>query len=135
MNVIVEERKRFCLFNKKNVFFKRRKINQNLHIMANSGKGFTLGLITGAAIGSIVALLYAPDSGSNLRGKVTYRVSTYGDEINRLIKKLKVEKEKIASDAKQKGDDVVSDAKKRADDLIKEAEALLDNIERTKPKN
>jgi gas vesicle protein len=103
--------------------------------MANSGKGFALGLLTGAAIGSIVALLYAPDSGSKLRGKVTYKVSAYGDEINKLIRKLKAEKEKIASDAKQQGDNVVSDAKKRADDLIKEAEALLDNIEKTKPNN
>lgn len=102
--------------------------------MSNSGKGFALGLLTGAVIGSVVALLYAPDTGSKLRGKVTYRVGTYMDEINRLIKNLKAEKEKIASDAKQKGDDVVTDAKKRADDLIKEAEALLVNIEKSRPK-
>lgn len=103
--------------------------------MSQSGKGFTLGLLTGALIGSIVALLYAPDSGTKLRGRVSYRVSSYGDEINRLIKKLKAEKENISSDAKQKGDDIVSDAKKRADDLIKEAEALLVNIEKGKAKN
>ena len=103
--------------------------------MAKSGKDFTLGFITGAAVGSIIALLYAPDSGSKLRGKVTYKVSAYGEEINKLIRKLKAEKEKIASDAKKQGDDVVSDAKKRADDLIKEAEALLDNIDKSKPKN
>lgn len=103
--------------------------------MRRSGLGFTLGFFAGAIIGSAVALLYAPDSGSNTRGRLTYRMSSYGDEINKLIKKLKAEKEKIASDAKQKGDDVVTDAKKRADDLIKEAEALLQNIEKTKPRN
>ncbi|PKD45302.1 YtxH domain-containing protein [Rhodohalobacter barkolensis] len=98
--------------------------------MSNSGKGFTLGFITGTLVGSAVALLYAPDSGSNTRGKISYQVSNYVDELNKLINQLKNEREKIASDAKQKGDDVVSDAKKRADDLIKEAEALLENIEK-----
>lgn len=102
--------------------------------MSRTSKGFIIGFISGAAIGTVAALLYAPDSGSNTRGKLSYRVSAYGDEINHLIKKLKAEKEKFTSDAKQKSDDVVTDAKKRADDLIKEAEALLDNIEKTKPK-
>ncbi|TVR18892.1 MAG: YtxH domain-containing protein [Balneolaceae bacterium] len=102
--------------------------------MSRTSKGFIIGFISGAALGTAAALLYAPDSGSNTRGKLSYRVSAYGDEINHLIKKLKAEKEKFTSDAKQKSDDVVTDAKKRADDLIKEAEALLDNIEKTKPK-
>lgn len=102
--------------------------------MSKSGLGFTIGFFTGAIVGSALALMYAPDSGSNTRGRITYRMSSYGDEINKLINKLKAEKEKIASDAKQKGDDVVIDAKKRADDLIREAEALLQNIEKTKPK-
>lgn len=100
--------------------------------MSKSGKDFALGLITGALIGSIAAILYAPDSGSNTRGRLSYQLSKYVDEINKLIDQLKDEKEKFSSDAKQKGDDVVSDAKKRADDLIKEAETLLENIEKSK---
>lgn len=103
--------------------------------MSQSGKGFTLGFLTGALVGSVVALLYAPDSGTKLRGQVSYRVSSYADEINKLIRQLKAEKENISSDAKQKGDDIVTDAKKRADDLIQEAEALLSNIEKGKAKN
>jgi gas vesicle protein len=100
--------------------------------MNRSGTNFTIGFIAGALVGSAVALLYAPDSGLNTRGRISYRVSSYGDEINKLIKKLKAEQKKFSSDAKQKGDDVVTDAKKRADDLIKEAEALLENIEKSK---
>ncbi|MEX0648112.1 MAG: YtxH domain-containing protein [Balneolaceae bacterium] len=100
--------------------------------MNRSGKAFTLGLLAGSFIGSAVALLYAPDSGSNTRGKLSYRLSTYLDELNRVVEQLKDEKEKISSDAKQKSDKIVSDAKKQADDLIKEAETLLQNIERSK---
>ena len=100
--------------------------------MSNSGKDFTLGLLTGAIIGSVTAILYAPDKGSNTRGKISYQLSKYIDEINNLIQKLQDEKNKFSSDAKQKGDDVVTDAKKRADDLIREAETLLENIEKSK---
>ncbi|PWN06760.1 YtxH domain-containing protein [Rhodohalobacter mucosus] len=98
--------------------------------MSSSGKDFTIGLVAGALIGSAVAILYAPDSGSNTRDKISYRLSTYVDELNKLIDELQNEKEKYVSDAKKKGDDVVSDAKKRADDLIREAESLLENIEK-----
>lgn len=101
--------------------------------MSKPGKDFTLGLLTGALIGSAVSLLYAPDSGTTTRGKLSYRLSSYLDELNRLVEKLKDEKEKISSDAKQKSDQIVSDAKKQADDLIREAENLLENIERSKP--
>ncbi len=94
-----------------------------------------MGFLTGAVVGSVVALLYAPESGSKLRGQVSYRVSSYKDDVNKLIRQLKAEKEKISSEAKKQGDDVVTDAKKRADDLIKEAEALLSNIEKGKIKN
>lgn len=100
--------------------------------MSNSGKDFTLGFVAGAIVGSAMALLYAPDSGSNIRGRISYRLSSYVDDLNNLIKKLQNEKEKFSSDAKQKSDDLVSDAKKRADDLIREAETLLQNIEKKK---
>ena len=103
--------------------------------MSKSGKGFTLGLLAGAALGSAIALLYAPDSGSNLRGRLSYRFSSYSDELNKLIRQLKAEKNKYVSDAKRKSDHVVTDAKKRADDLIKEAESLLANIEKNKSLN
>lgn len=97
----------------------------------SKSKDFTLGLLSGALIGSVVALLYAPDKGSNTRDVLSYRLSNYLDELTHLIDKLSDEKEAI-SDAKKKGDLVVEDARKRAEDLIKEAEDLLGSIEETK---
>lgn len=91
-------------------------------------KDFTFGLISGALIGSVVALLYAPDKGSNTRDVLSYRLSKYMEELTHLIDKLSNEKEAI-SDAKRKGDMVVEDARQRAEDLIQEAEDLLGNIE------
>lgn len=97
-------------------------------------KDFTLGLLSGALVGSVIALLYAPDKGSNTRDVLSYRLSKYGDELSHLIDRLSHEKEAI-SEAKRKGDEVVEDARQRAEDLIQEAEDLLGNIEEAKEEN
>ncbi|SMO91943.1 YtxH domain-containing protein [Fodinibius sediminis] len=97
----------------------------------SKSKDFTLGLLSGALVGSVVALLYAPDKGTNTRDVISYRLSTYIEELSQLIDKLSNEKESI-SEAKRKGDLVVEDARKRAKDLIHEAEDLLGSIEQTK---
>lgn len=99
--------------------------------MKNSGKGFIIGLATGITAGTIFALLYAPDTGKNTRGRLSYRLNSYVDELRSLIEQLKDEKEKISSQAKQDSDKVIEDAKNRADGLIKEAESLLENIEKS----
>jgi len=99
----------------------------------SKSKDFTLGLISGALVGSVVALLYAPDKGSNTRDVISYRLSNYMDELTHLIDKLSEEKASI-SEAKRKGDLVVEDARDRAEDLINEAEELLNTIEDSKNK-
>lgn len=94
-------------------------------------KNFTFGLLSGALVGSVVALLYAPDKGSNTRDIISYRLSSYIDELSYLIDQLSKEKASM-SEAKRKGDLVVEDARKRAEDLINEAEDLLGSIEKAK---
>lgn len=99
----------------------------------SKSKDFTLGLISGAIVGSVIGLLYAPDKGSNTRDVISYRLSSYLEELTHLIDKLSEEKASI-SEAKRKGDLVVEDARNRAEDLIHEAEDLLNTIEETKGK-
>ncbi len=98
--------------------------------MSKSTRNFTFGLLSGAVIGAGIALLFAPETGSNTRGMISYRLGKYREDLKRLIGELQQEKEKMISEAKQKGDEVVLDAKQRADDLIREAEELLENIEK-----
>jgi gas vesicle protein len=97
--------------------------------MSKTGN-FIAGLVTGAMAGTVLALLYAPDTGKNTRDRLSYRLSSYRDELNDLIDQLSQEKQKLISEAKKKGEAVVSDAKQKADHLIKEAEDLLHSIEK-----
>lgn len=97
----------------------------------SKSKDFTFGLLSGALVGSIIALLYAPDKGSNTRDILSYRLSSYLDELAHLIDRLSEEKAAI-SEAKRKGDLVVEDARHRAEDLIREAEDLLNTIDDSK---
>jgi len=97
--------------------------------MSKTGN-FIAGLFTGAMPGTVLALLYAPDTGKNTRDRLSYRLSNYRDELNELISELRKEKQKLISEAKEKGEAVVTDAKQKADHLIKEAEDLLHSIDK-----
>jgi len=96
----------------------------------NTGK-FLLGVISGAALGSLLALLYAPDTGTNIRDRLSYRLNHYLEELSDLIDRLNQEK-LIISDAKKQGNLVVEDAQQKAESLINEAEELLEAINEAK---
>lgn len=100
--------------------------------MSSYSKGFFLGLFSGATVGSLFALLYAPDKGSTTRDRLSYRLNNYLNELNELVDELRTERNDIVSDAKLKGDQVVEDAQKKAEDLISEAEQLLKSLQETK---
>lgn len=99
--------------------------------MANFSRGFGFGLLTGAVLGSITAVLLAPDKGSNTRSRLSYQIQTYVDELRSLLDELRDENFTVNT-AKAQSDEVVQDAKKKAEDLLREAEDLLSNISKEK---
>jgi gas vesicle protein len=100
--------------------------------MSRFTKGFAFGLITGATIGSIIAILYAPDKGDVTRDKLRFKLRTYLDDLNQLMSKIKNQKNDLISEAKIQGSEVVADAQQKAEDLIFEAEELLKSIQQAK---
>lgn len=84
-------------------------------------------------MGSVIALLYAPDKGGNTRDKVSFKLRSYLDELNVLASRIREEKKELVSEAKQRGSEVVLEAQQKAEDLINEAEELLKALNQGKP--
>lgn len=78
-----------------------------------SGSSFLAGLVTGAAIGGILALLYAPRSGKETR-----------EHLKEKFHELEKELENLKEQAKQKTGKIKEDIAKKLADLEREIENI-----------
>jgi gas vesicle protein len=86
------------------------KFNKNI---MKSGNSFLTGLLTGAAIGGALALLYAPKSGKETR-----------EQIKRKFEELENELENLKGKASQKTGKAKDDLAQKLADLQKDIEDL-----------
>ena len=95
-----------------------------------SKKGNSLvAFVTGAAIGAILGILYAPDKGSATREKLSFRLNKYKLMLEQFLEDLVEGKETpLTSEAKSQGQKVVSEAKNKAERLLGDIDELLDQI-------
>lgn len=89
------------------------------------GKGLLVGFLTGAAVGSVIALLYAPKSGAELRKDIKDRSDEFVEDAEEYIAKAKTRANELINDGKKKSEALIADAKVKVDDLLKEAEKIL----------
>ncbi|TAJ07906.1 YtxH domain-containing protein [Marinilabiliaceae bacterium JC017] len=87
--------------------------------MKNTGL-FIGGLLTGAAIGASIALLYAPKKGSETRDQLKVRLKDLETELQQVREKIKV-----------KGGEIKEELKKKMQDLEKKIEGLLEEYKKT----
>jgi gas vesicle protein len=97
----------------------------------NLGKGLFIGLLTGGAIGALIALLYAPKSGKELRSDIKHKTDEYLDDAEKYIAEARVKAKDLINEGKKKSDKIISDAKTKSDELLKDAERIF-NTARTK---
>ena len=71
------------------------------------GKGLLIGLIAGATIGSVLALLYAPKSGRKLRKDIKIKSQDFIEDTDKYV-----------SDAKDKASQLIKDTKGKIEDLL-----------------
>lgn len=84
--------------------------------------------LSGAAVGAIVGILYAPDKGENTRDKVSYRLSKYKEMLEDLLDDIADGKELNLSTAKSDGEKVINSAKHKAEQLLSDVDDLLGQI-------
>ncbi|NVJ86711.1 MAG: YtxH domain-containing protein [Algoriphagus sp.] len=94
----------------------------------NKNSNSLLAFIVGAGIGTALGVLFAPDSGSNTRDKLSYKLSKYKKELEELIQELVEGKELHLNEAKSEGKRVINEAKSKAENLLKDVNKLIDQI-------
>lgn len=96
----------------------------------NSGNSF-FAFLSGAAVGALVGILYAPDKGSNTRDRLAYKLEQYKDQLQDLIDELIEGKEEVSSEAREKYKQVNQDTINKAEQIMNDINALQQTIRGT----
>ena len=89
------------------------------------GKGLLIGFLTGAAVGSIIALLYAPKSGKELRTDIKNKSQEFIDDAEGYLTNAKEKASQLINEGKKKSERLVAETKEKVDSLLDEAEKIL----------
>lgn len=85
----------------------------------NKTSNFIAGFVTGAVVGSLATLLFAPSEGSNIRDRISYQFSRLKDTLQSLVTK----QEDLVNEAKSQGEANVTktqlEARKLQDDIAR----------------
>ena len=95
--------------------------------MSKSSKTFWA-FMTGASVGAILGILYAPDKGENTRNKLLYQHQKYREQLESLISDLIEGKEIPETMAKTEGKKVVNEAREKAERLLEDVESMMSQI-------
>jgi gas vesicle protein len=88
-------------------------------------KGLLIGLLAGGAIGAIVALLYAPKSGKELRKDIKNKTDEYYDETEKFIADAKIKAKDMINEGKKRSEQIIVNAKSKSEELLKNAERIF----------
>lgn len=91
----------------------------------NSGKSVFFGFLAGSAIGAVLALLYAPKSGKDLRIDIKSRTDEYLEEAEKYIAEARNKAKVLINDGKKRSEKIISDAKTKSEEILKDAEKIF----------
>ncbi len=93
----------------------------------NTGNSF-FSFLSGAAVGALIGILYAPDKGKNTRDKLSYRLEQYKDKLQELIDELIEGKEEISNEARERNRQINQDLIQKAETIMGSIDEELKNI-------
>lgn len=88
-------------------------------------KGLMIGLLAGGAIGAIIALLYAPKSGKELRADIKEKADSLLEEAEQHMRVARSKATEMVSEAKKRSDQLISDAQSKAHTLLEDADKVI----------
>lgn len=88
-------------------------------------KGLIVGFLAGGIVGAVVALLYAPKSGKELRGDIRKKSAELVDEAEEYLEAAKQKASELINEGKDKSNQLISEAKTKAQSLFKDAERII----------
>src|ERR1017187_2695954 len=88
-------------------------------------KGLFIGLLDGGAVGALVALLYAPKSGKELRKDIKNKTDGDYDETEKFIADAKVKARDMMNEGKKRSEQLIANAKTKPEDLLKTEEGIF----------
>lgn len=91
----------------------------------NNKSSFLIGFLAGGVLGAIVALLYAPKPGKELRADIGNRASEFGENAEEYVSAARNKAVDIINEGKKKSEGLIHEAKKRAESLLGDAEKIL----------
>ena len=107
--------------------------------MSNTTGNSVLALLTGAAIGAAIGILYAPDKGSKTSEKIKdgFNDATYdlNHEFEDMSDKLKIKLAHTKESLEDTFEDIISSAAYKTEDVISFLEKKLDDLKMAQPDN
>lgn len=88
-------------------------------------KGLLIGVVAGASVGAITALLFAPKSGKRLREDIRIKSQNIIEDADNYISSAKQKVSRFIHDVKKKSEQLVIDAEEKVDALLDESDQLI----------
>jgi len=88
-------------------------------------KGLFLGFLTGTIVGGVIALLYAPKTGKELRYDIKLKKDEFIDDTSEYMQIAKEKANMMINEGKKKSEKLIKDAKEKASTLIGDANKVL----------
>jgi gas vesicle protein len=88
-------------------------------------KGLIVGFLAGGIVGAVLALLYAPKTGRELRADIKGKAKDVIDVADDYIMKAKSKASEIVNEGRSRSESLISEAKRKAGSIMDDAERIL----------